>query len=997
MTSLRILGPVQAWGDDRPLSLGGPKQIKLLAFLLLHANEAVSADALVDAVWGPARQGSDNRLQMAVTRLRKALEPLNGRDGSLLHTVTGGYLLTVATGALDADVFTRAIGEGRRALDDGDPAQAANVLQAALELWRGPPLAEVAFDDFAQPEIRRLEELRLTALETRLEAELSLGRHAEAVGELEALLTDQPTRERFAALLMLALYRAGRQAEALEAYRRTRAHLVDELGIEPGRELQQLHEAMLAHDSGLDWTATAPVHADAGVRVTRPAPDVQRHNLPAVRSSFVDREETVGVIEASMETSRVVSLTGVGGVGKTRLALEVAERSLERWPDGAWLVELATVGHGSGVAEAVAATLSLDVSHDRSPLDEIANRLEERHLLLVMDNCEHVLDACAALAARIARGRSGSRLLATSRAPLAVAGERVVPVQPLPVEVDTADREQERSGAGAVALFLQRARDARAEVAIDEPQLDAVGDLCRALDGLPLAIELAASRVRAMTPSQILTHLGDRLALVGYERDRDARHRDLETTIRWSYDLLADRQRQVFRRLCAFPAPFTLAAAERLVGGPGVAEAILGLVDNSLLVVAQQPSGTRYRMLDTIREFGLRQLGDSGEEAEIRDRYLDWACELAAGSLADAEARGRMDVLPYVEAEYRNLLAPLTSAGAVDRRLRLGADLTALLFASTSLREIHHALEQVMSEAGDENTAEIRVARLWLGRVMCKLGELDVARAHLAVTATYAESAGDRVHGAAIAADQALVEIKSGRQPEAEAFLDRSYALAPDVDGEVGSYRLLVDAQMHYDLLGDLEGARDLYESCIEQVRRHGPAPQLITALAALAELSVDLDDPVTAERCAAEVLAIADPVADAYSRGGAVLALGRAALRAGRPVQASGWLIDGARADIQRGSMETPETLESLAHAVAQAGGASDGALVLGAAAAMRRRLGLDPLKREQARIDAALAAVRDRISEVELQQRLYDGGRLGERDLLALVDGMSLREEAV
>jgi predicted ATPase len=825
-------------------------------------------------------------------------------------------------------------------------------------------------------------------LEDRIQADLETGRHAELVGELEVLVAAEAFRERLWGQLMLALYRSGRQAEALAAYQRVRSRLVEELGIEPGSELRQLHEAILRQEGRLDWRPPdEPADAADQIRALGVAVK-HRHNLPAARTSFVGRSHEVMAIEDCMKASRVVTLTGVGGVGKTRLALDVAERTLESWPDGVWLVELASVGERSAVAEAVASSLGLAVTQESTLEGAIANRLEERHLLLVLDNCEHVLDACAALAASTARGRSASRMLATSRAPLAVAGERVVRISPLPLPGDAVGQE-DVAAVDAVKLFLERAREARPQFTASAKELEAISELCRALDGIPLAIELAASRVRAMSPAEILSRLGSRLSLGGHERDRHARHRDLQATITWSYDLLEERHQEAFRRLAVLPAPFTLTAAERVVGGADVADAVVGLVDNSILSVIGPPDRTRYRMLETLREFGLGRLAEAGEETDARNSHLDWALALVEGAAGEAETRGRSEVLPAVEADHRNLVHALATDGPLAERLRLASGLAVLLSGGTSLRELRRVLEDVLDGAGEANTSEVRTARLLLGRALCKLGVLDGARSHLAATAEYAAAADDRALGAAVAADRALVEIKAGREAKAQAFLDQSDSLGASLDRHVWSYRLLVEAQIRYDLFGRLDEARELYEECIAQVRRYGPPSHLITALAALAELAVELDDLDTAQRCAREVLAIADPVADAYSRGGAVLALGRAALRAGRPAEATTWLRQGARLDIDRGSMETPETLESLAQALAESGLVTESAVLLGAAAVLRERLRVDPLEREQAYIGAAMAAIRVHLSESAVQSALAQGSRLTERELIALVEG--------
>jgi non-specific serine/threonine protein kinase len=712
----------------------------------------------------------------------------------------------------------------------------------------------------------------------------------------------------------------------------------------------------------------------------------RRHNLPAVRTSFVGRTKELSAIEAALESSRVVTLTGVGGVGKTRLALEVAERTLEVWSGGVLLVELASVTGDSAVAEVVASGLRLSGPGGHDLLDAIVDRLDERQLLLVLDSCEHVLDACARLAALVARRRSLSRLLATSRAPLAIAGERVVPIAPLPTPVGI--KGAELASVDAVRLFLERARQARPDFTAGPGDLLAIGDLCHRLDGIPLAIELAASRIRAMGPVEIVSRLERRLSLRGHERDREARHRSLEAMISWGHDLLAARPREVFRRVAVFPAPFSLRAAERVVGDPDVADAIVTLVDHSILVFVGELAQARYAMLDTVREFGLQRLADSGEAADTQAAYLDWAVDFVHEGMRHADGPQRAERLREVEVEHRNLVGALATPGSPDRRVPLACGLAELLSAGTSLREIHRLLEDVLAAASDADTPEVRRAGLLLGRSLRKLGELDRARAHLAAIAHQATVAGDRPFGASVAAEQALVEIKARRQDDAQRFLDESDRLGARRNQKVWSYRLLVEAQMRYELLGELSQARELYETCIAEVRRHGPTEHLIVALAALAELAVELDDLDTVETSAHEVLAIADPVADAYSRAGAVLALGRAALRRGHAGEAIAWLVQGARLDIERGSMEAPETLESLAQAVAESGAAAQSAALLGAAAAARARLGIGRLEREQVYVDAALAAIRRHLPEAELQRRMAQAAALTERELLALVD---------
>ncbi len=338
MASFRILGPIEAWSGERRLPLGGQRQLGLLAFLLLRGNRAASSDALLDAIWGPDRSGADNRLQMAIARLRKALAPLQGDGEAMLRTVGGGYLLSVAPGELDTDVFEASMKQARTALESGKPARAAELSSVALGLWRGPPLAEVAFANFAQGEIRRLDELRLTALETRIDAELELGRHHELVGELDALVLEHPGRERLAGQLMVAEYRCGRQSEALEVYQRTRAHLARELGLEPGPALRSLQARILEHAPDLGG-ASAPdasglqvAQIRTGRRLEAPLPTRLAPYGPA---HFVDRRAERDALEralqeAAADARRAVFITGEPGIGKTRLVSEVAAAAHRR-------------------------------------------------------------------------------------------------------------------------------------------------------------------------------------------------------------------------------------------------------------------------------------------------------------------------------------------------------------------------------------------------------------------------------------------------------------------------------------------------------------------------------------------------------------------------------------------------------------------------------------------------------------------------------------------
>ena len=485
-----ILGPLQVIGDDgRELALGGRMPRAVLALLLLRANEVVSSDQLVEELWGGAPPASGARgLHVHVSRLRRALAAGHSDPGGeRLVTTAGGYVLRVGPEELDVQRCERLIGEGRSLLAAGRPDQALAALSGAVELWRGDVLADFQYDAFAQGEIARLGELRAAVVEERIAVEMLLGREAQVLGELERLVRDYPYRERLRGQLMLALYRTGRQAEALAAYRAARSALVDELGIEPSVELRQLHEAILAQDRALLQTDSGrpapPAGADAGATTDGRAPG--HVYLPVQATRLIGRERELAELMTLADSRRLITLTGTGGTGKTRLGMAFAAGLADRYPDGVWWVPLAMVSEARLVPAAIAAVLG-DIA-------DLPMYLRGRALLLVLDNFEHVIEAARAVA-ELLSGAPGCGVIVTSRERLGVAAEQEYPVAPL-------------SPNAAVELFTARARQVEPGY---EPgaEIDAI---CERLDRLPLALELAATRVKLLSEQQLLTRLEQRL------------------------------------------------------------------------------------------------------------------------------------------------------------------------------------------------------------------------------------------------------------------------------------------------------------------------------------------------------------------------------------------------------------------------------------------------------------------------------------------------------
>jgi predicted ATPase/DNA-binding SARP family transcriptional activator len=669
--SLRVgvLGPLEILDDDRVVAVSGAKQRAIVALLALNAGRVVSADRLIAEVWADdAPADAANALQHHVSRLRRAL------GSERVVASAPGYVLTLDGSRVDAIAFERLASDGRAALREDDPDDAASKLREALALWRGEPLAEFADQQWAVPEAARLERLHEDVLEDRLDCDLALGRHADVVAELEALTAEHPFRERMWALLMLALYRSGRQAGALDAYRRAREALADAYGLDPGPELQRLEGRILAQDPSLDPLASAPARPRG-----RPVA-VVRGNLPAPLTTFVGRQEELVELGRLLGTCRLLSLTGPGGAGKTRLAIELGRRIAEEHRDGVWLVELGPVTDPEGVAAAVASALESRLGAGgggRPPgsttVDRIHDRLRDGDAVLVFDNCEHLLDATAGLVRTVLEDHQEVKVLVTSREPLGVGGETRWPVPPLRVPPRSFGDVRDLLASEAVRLFVDRATEANPSFELTSDNAADVAELCRRLDGLPLALELAAARVSALPVSAIAEALNDRFHLLtAGGRAAPLRQQTLRAAVDWSYALLAEPEQRLFRACSVFPAGFSIEAAadvgERHGIRRGEALGTLGaLVDKSMLVAGVGPNGEpRYSMLETLRSYGLEVLAESGETDAAERALVEYAVGLAETGDAGLRGRDHLRWLRLLDAEFENVRA------GFDRAVRAG-------------------------------------------------------------------------------------------------------------------------------------------------------------------------------------------------------------------------------------------------------------------------------------------------------------------------------------
>ncbi|WP_191871422.1 BTAD domain-containing putative transcriptional regulator [Streptomyces filipinensis] len=694
----RLLGTTQVFRPDgTAVPVGGARLRALLGVLALRAGRTVPVGILVDEVWG-AEPPADaaGALQALVGRLRRAL----GADA--VASADGGYQLTAAPDDVDLTRFERLTGDGLAALADGDPAKAAAVLDDALALWRGPALADLP-DHTA--EAARWETRRLDAVRARHAAALALGHAERSLPELTALCDDHPLDEPLQVLRLRALRDTGRPARALAAYEDVRRLLADRLGSDPGPELRALHADLL-----LTETAPEPERPVLG-------------NLPARLTSFVGREADIEAIGADLATARLVTLLGPGGAGKTRLSQEAADAVRHTQPDGVWLAELAPVDDPDAVPQAVLTAIgaretvlhgagaeSMRAVADRhdDPVERLVEHCARRRMLIVLDNCEHVVESAARLTERLLARCPGLTVLATSREPLGVPGEVLRPVEPLPEPV-------------ALRLLADRGAAARPGFRVsDDPGAGA--EICRRLDGLPLAIELAAARLRMLTPRQIADRLDDRFRLLtSGSRTVLPRQQTLRAVVDWSWELLDADERDVLARLSVFAGGCDLAAAEA-VCGPVALDALGSLVDKSLVVAAPLPGGAadggmRYRLLETVAEYAGERLDETGRRADAERAHLTYYRELARTTDALLRGRAQRTAVDRFQLEYENLRTALRHAVAAgDEQEALCLVLSLVVFWQMRDQRIETRTwcEEVMALGPDPFTAPVRTARpLW--------------------------------------------------------------------------------------------------------------------------------------------------------------------------------------------------------------------------------------------------------------------------------------------
>jgi predicted ATPase/DNA-binding SARP family transcriptional activator len=902
-----VLGELTVTRGDRAVAITGPGRRALLGLLAANAGRIVSIERIVEGLWGETPPPSAVKVvQTHVSQLRRVLEPDRAGDWQVLVTHPSGYAFAPGPDAVDASRFEAAV----QAAFELPVAESVGLLRGALSLWRGPPYAGID-RPFVTTESGRLEQLRLSSLARCLAGELARGRHREVESELRALAAEHPLDEAVAELLMLALYRNGQQAEALRVHSELRRHLAEELGTDPGPAIARLHEQIMRHDPALDLPAAdlaAPtatnVEADA-----RSRPERADGNLPAPRSSFIGRRNEIREVTAMTRDHRLTTLVGAGGAGKTRLALRAATEVAADF-DGAWLVALGTLDDDAHLAGHCLTEVGLIDQMDRQPVETLRGWIANRHLLLVLDNCEHLADTVAHLAHELLTACPRLHVLATSRQPLRCPGEKQwrVPTLSVPSTPEAEDVAASESG----ALFVARATDARPDFHLDAATAPAVHRICRRLDGIPLAIELAAVRMATMSAADLASGLDHRFQLLtSGNRTALPRHRTLLATTDWSYDLLSAEQQRLLCRLSTFVADFGADAAAEICGWapleprsvPGL---LADLVDHSLIEAHEVDGHTRFRLLETVREYGRERLADDAEETA--HRYGQWVARLAEAVGANAQLN-TPSWYGLLDEEFLHL------QGAFAAAMRRRDAETALRIASGSgwaliiigrfhrlrewLREavelaretdvddrvlaqglmmggavagIDHRFEgtlDLLSEARQRFDAVGHVeGRLWTGywraATLGEMGELEASLPEIAHTADEAVRHGLEIVEANCRAEQAELIVAASLAaggPDPDALADAGRALArarrlveangmKELSARVGFTEVVLTA-----LGGEPEAALAQAGQRLEAWRAFGRGNRLILALVATAKIALLADQAADARPLATEAI----------------------------------------------------------------------------------------------------------------------------------------------
>jgi predicted ATPase/DNA-binding SARP family transcriptional activator len=906
---VRILGPIEVTIDNEPVVLGGAKQRSVLAALASRHGQVVSSDELIEDVWGDDLPSNPlNTLQYQIAQLRKLIED-DSSSPRFLVTRSPGYLLDPGTTSLDASTFDTLVQKGRTALAEGDDVLAAELVDEALSLWRGPALADFRYDDFAQSYAASLDDARLAAEELRIAISLSSGHHTEVIPRLTRLVSEHPLREGLWAQQMVALYRDGQQTEALRAYQNARAALGD-VGIDPSTELRALEQQIIEQDPTLDGPE-------------RPATRTQ-NNLPIAPNSLVGRDQTVTDILSALAGSRLITLTGPGGSGKTRLAIEAAEQSLERFDGGVWFVPLDQIDEPLLVPAFVGSTIGMKERPDVDVADNIAATLGVRPVLLVLDNAEHIVDATAELTASLLTKCPNLTVMVTSQALLDVHREVVFGVEPLSLPGNTSSIFDRLENVDAVALFLERTTaGGTATDNWDDESYAAVANIVAALDGMPLAIELAAARTRSMSLSEIADGLNDRFDLLSRgPRDAPPRQRTLIGTMEWSVGLLTPTQRSALNRLSVCTSDFDAATAASIteMSSEDLRDILAALVDRSLLRRTDDVAGVaRFAMLETLRHYGIESMAPS-DLSEARNAHLRTFASFVEQAAEGICGPDQMTWLSRINADYANIRAALgwsLESGDLDTGMLLGGRLGRYWDWTGLLKEADEWLTR-LSEADSQNRAGRVEVLAWRSFLAWEFGDTETAR-HL----------NEAAHAVALLSRDPMERVNAA---STRALIARS--------------------------TGDLETAREASIEIIALGDEHGGEWMAAWAASALATIALASGDASAAETHARDTITRFERIGDRRGTGWGLVACAQADLAQGELETARDHARQALSASFDtqddRNVSWALELLAEIAHAQAQY---EHSAQLWGAARPLREDRGLttsishqdDPIDLEQ------------------------------------------------
>ncbi|MDJ0664719.1 MAG: BTAD domain-containing putative transcriptional regulator [Acidimicrobiia bacterium] len=982
----RILGPLQVRDRDRELPLGGPAERHLLAVLLCLANQPVRTQRLIDELWEDDPPASArNIVQQYVSRLRQALG-----DESRLTTEPGGYVLHVEDGELDWQQFRDLT---QRASQAKNRSHAAALLREALSLWEGPALSGAGDGPTVTADRMQLEEGRLHAIEDRVDYDLELGNHCEVTAELESLVEQYPQRERFLGQLMVALYRCDRQREALRCFEDYRRRLAEESGLDPGASLSDLESRILADDPSI----SAPHSTD----------QEQQTNVPQRLSSFIGREQELADVTARISEHRLVTLVGVGGIGKTSLGLRAVADLHDAFPDGIWMIDLAPLSDSDLIAGAAAGVLGASLDPRTGAVDAVVDHLRDHVALIVLDNCEHLIDGAAQFALRVLQHAPDVGILATSREPLGVTGEALVRVPPLslPADGDIAASE-------AVQLFVERARLLDRGFSIDETNSTQVAAICRQLDGIPLAIELAAARLSTMTLDQIADGIDDRYALLTRgARSAPERHKTLRAMVDWSHDVLTEEEQIVFRRLGAFAGTFTAAGAEHVCGYAPLTPNDVGprldqLVDASL-VDPPEPSSDRFRMLETIRDYARKHLDKNEETDETMRRLAGYLNEHGPASeegypvsdyeawyhwrdaerdnfrsvLAWALATPDPDVAATTAIEFRNYLA---IGNLAHETTRLVDSVLELLGDEMSHRHLRLFSFAVVNEAflGDHSRARSMAKSLYeRARILGKEeGVMGFALQLMAMD----ELRSGNVEGALELNEQCISHLRAandlrapdqmwvrsffltrvGRFEEARAVLEGMLELAQQMgeryDNRFAEASLNIGTAIVACYEGNGPEAEQLLDREHEYIRSLGPDDMLAYTWGRW-QAALLRDDAAGAERAARELADVTPESAGSDRRRDVAYMCALPALALRGPVAARPYLLEAVRqAHVDNATIDSAEIATVVAESALLTGECAVAAVLYAAASRILDPSSIVVSPWQRNRIDESIEAVR-------------------------------------